>query len=84
MDYAAARLGDYVIVAHPSASTDPAFEGETFTPEQRLELLDAVYAIPGLVTEPFIQGSFATAWGVEVTPALRLRLLDQLMQLGKA
>lgn len=30
MDYAAARKGDYVIVAHPSASTDPAFEGETF------------------------------------------------------
>ncbi len=74
-----ARLGARMAI-DPMA----AFEGETFTPEQRLELLDAVYAIPGLVTEPFIQGSFATAWGVEVTPALRLRLLDQLMQLGKA
>ena len=30
MDYAECRLGDYVVVAHPSASTDPSFEGETF------------------------------------------------------
>ncbi len=82
--YPQAQVPEAHLGARMSIDPMAVFDGDVIAPAQRQALLDAVYAIPGLVTEGFIQGSFATAWGVEVTPAQRQRLLEQLMNLGQA